>query len=655
MTLRLGVPHRALVLLLWFLVFLGSANAATVGTITGEVFDEAGDGVQGASVAVTQGATMVRSGTTGKGGAFTIGGIPVGTYTVIVSRAGYERLTRPDVTVFEGRTTALVLTLTSVPPAEPKVVYKKETTIELEDLDVQGELVKPSAALVLDRKTSNLNPLIQVGPSAARTSASTATAAAMYTPPASTEGYATIQESDFHVVADAPLSTFAADVDTASYANVRRFLQDGQAPPRDAVRIEELVNYFPYADARPAGDAPFAVTAEVTAAPWADGHRLARIGIQARDLEARDPPPRNLVFLVDVSGSMAGPDRLPLVKRGLTMLVGQLGRADHVAIVVYAGAAGTALPPTRGDDHATIEAAIAGLGAGGSTAGAAGIRAAYELARANFQKGAVNRVILATDGDFNVGVQSESELTQLVETERQSGVFLTVLGFGRGNLQDARMEMLADKGNGNYAYIDGWSELEKVLRDEIGATLVTVAKDVKLQVEFNPLLVSSYRLLGYENRALADRDFADDTKDAGDMGAGHHVTALYEIVPATVEVKPEVPALRYQGVRAPSEAARSGELFTVSIRYKAPDGDVSTLTKVPVRDDGRGFAQAGEDTRFAAAVAAFGMLLRQSEHAGSLDWDWVALTARGAVGADPGGYRHAFVSMVEQARRVAVR
>ena len=331
------------------------------------------------------------------------------------------------------------------------------------------------------------------------------------------------------------------------------------------------------------------------------------------------------------------------------------GRADHVAIVVYAGAAGTALPSTRGDEHAAIDAAIAGLGAGGSTAGAAGIAAAYALARENFQKGAVNRVILATDGDFNVGVQSESELTQLVERERESGVFLTVLGVGRGNLQDARMEMLADKGNGNYAYIDGWFEMEKVLRDEIGAMLVTVAKDVKLQVEFNPAAVSSYRLLGYENRSLADRDFEDDTKDAGEVGAGHGVTALYEIVPTgvTAEGSEEVP-LKYQPSarpKAPRPAAEAGspELCTVHLRWKAPEASESVEREVPFEDPGRSFEEASADLRFAAAVVEFGMLLRDSRHRGRASLAHVTATAAGALGDDPGGLRAEFLDLVREA------
>lgn len=472
--------------------------------------------------------------------------------------------------------------------------------------------------------------------------------------PMTGDQYDAIIDNDFQVVADAPLSTLSIDVDTASYANVRRYLNEGRLPPRDAVRIEELLNYFDYDYAGPDdGDAPFATHVEVTECPWRPGHQLARIGIQGREVARDATPPRNLVFLVDVSGSMSGPDRLPLVKRGLRMLADQLGPRDRVAMVVYAGAAGVVLEPTPGDRRATIREAVERLSAGGSTAGAQGIRAAYDLARQHYDPAAINRVILATDGDFNVGVSSEAELVQLIEEERESGVFLTVLGFGRGNLQDAKMEQLADKGNGHFAYIDGYDELRKVLVREVGSTLVTIAKDVKIQVEFNPARVGSYRLIGYENRVLASRDFNDDQKDAGEIGAGHAVTALYEIVPAGAAATPEVDPLRYQAPRAPTPAAGSAELMTVKIRYKRPDGDTSRLLSWAVGGEAVPFARASVDTRWAAGVAGFGMLLRESPHKGDLGWGWVLATAREAMGADAGGYRHQFVSLVESARSMA--
>lgn len=467
--------------------------------------------------------------------------------------------------------------------------------------------------------------------------------------PMTGDQYDAIVENDFRAVADAPLSTLSIDVDTASYANVRRYLQEGRLPPRDAVRIEELLNYFTYDYAGPAaGEAPFATHVEVTECPWQPGHRLARVAIQGREVPPAETPPRNLVFLVDVSGSMAGSDRLPLVQRGLTLLADQLGPRDRVSMVVYAGAAGVVLEPTPGDHRAAIRDAVGRLRAGGSTAGAQGIRLAYDLARQSFDPEAINRVILATDGDFNVGVSSEAELVQLIEAERASGVFLTVLGFGRGNLQDAKMEQLADRGNGQYAYVDGYDELRRVLVDQIGGTLVTIAKDVKIQVEFNPAQVGRYRLIGYENRVLAARDFNDDRKDAGEIGAGHSVTALYELVPAGSPS--EVDPLRYQAARAPTAAAGSGELMTVKLRYKAPDGDTSRLVSVAVPAAVSPFAQASADTRWAAAVAGFGMLLRDSPHRGSAGWGWVVDTAREAMGADRDGYRRQFVSLAESAR-----
>lgn len=472
--------------------------------------------------------------------------------------------------------------------------------------------------------------------------------------PMTGDQYDPLTENDFQGVADAPLSTLSIDVDTAAYANVRRYLNEGRLPPRDAVRIEELLNYFDYDYPGPEdGETPFATHVEVTECPWKPGHRLARIGIQGREVAPETTPPRNLVFLVDVSGSMAGPDRLPLVQRGLRMLADQLGPRDRVAMVAYAGAAGVVLEPTPGDRRATIREAVERLSAGGSTAGAQGIRAAYDLARKHYDPAAINRVILATDGDFNVGVSSEAELVQLIEAERESGVYLTVLGFGRGNLQDAKMERLADRGNGHYAYIDGYEELRKVLVREVGSTLVTIARDVKIQVEFNPARVASFRLIGYENRVLAARDFNDDQKDAGEIGAGHSVTALYELVPAGPSATSEVDPLRYQAPRAPTAAAASGELMTVKIRYKEPDGDTSRLLSWAVGDEAVPFAQASADTRWAAGVAGFGMLLRASPHRGELDWDWVLATARQAMGADADGYRHQFVSLVESARAMA--
>jgi Ca-activated chloride channel family protein len=464
-------------------------------------------------------------------------------------------------------------------------------------------------------------------------------------PEANTEAYAAITENAFRAVEHEPLSTFSVDVDRASYANVRRFLMEGRRPPRDAVRIEEMINYFPYAPPAQRGDGPIAVATEVADAPWRAGHRLLRIGLSTPPVDMRSAPAANLVFLIDVSGSMNGPDRLPLVQRSLRLLVNQLREDDRVAMVVYAGAAGLVLPSTRGSDRRTILDAIERLEVGGSTAGGAGLRMAYEVARSNFIPGGNNRVILATDGDFNVGESSDAAMVQLIEEKRREGTFLTVLGFGRGNLKDSKMEQLADHGNGNYAYIDNLLEARKVLVSEMGGTLLTVAKDVKLQVEFNPARVRAYRLIGYENRLLANQDFNDDTRDAGEMGAGHTVTALYEIIPVGVRsdaVVRGVDSLRYRTAAPAPTPAGSGELAFVKVRFKLPDGDTSRLLEHPVRETG---AAASADFTFATAVAGFGMLLRESEHRGTLTLDQVLRLAEGSRGADPEGYRGEFVRL----------
>jgi Ca-activated chloride channel family protein len=441
-------------------------------------------------------------------------------------------------------------------------------------------------------------------------------------------------------------------VDAASYSNVRRFLSEGTLPPADAVRLEELVNYFPYTYPDRTGRHPFAVTTEVGPSPWAPEHRLVRIGLQARRFATRDLPPSNLVFLIDVSGSMTSWDKLPLVKQAFRALVEELRPQDRVAIVVYAGAAGLVLPSTSGAEKTTILTAIDRLEAGGSTAGGAGIKLAYDVARENYFPEGNNRLILATDGDFNVGVSSDAEMIRLVEARREEGTFLTVLGFGTGNLKDTKMEQMADKGNGHYAYIDSFREARKVFVREFGGTLFTVAKDVKIQVEFNPARVQAYRLLGYENRLMAKEDFADDKKDAGEMGAGHAVTALYEVVPVSAPpVALGGDSLTYQKVSLRPSASRSPEFMTVRLRYKDPNGTRSRLLSTPVED--RGGSAASRDLRFASAVAAFALLLRNSDHKGEASYDMVLALARDARGEDPEGYRGEFISMVERARTLS--
>ena len=467
-----------------------------------------------------------------------------------------------------------------------------------------------------------------------------------YDPRFNTEEYARIEENGFLSVASAPRSTFSVDVDRASYSNVRRFVAERQLPPKDAVRIEELINYFPYNYPEPRDPEPVSITTEIANAPWAPAHRVVRIGLQAPHIATEKLPPINLVFLIDVSGSMQYENKLPLAKRALRLLVEQLRKQDRIAMVVYAGQAGLVLPSTPASEKQRIFDAIDQLEAGGSTAGGAGIRLAYDVAKANFVHGGNNRVILATDGDFNVGVSSTSELVRLVEERRAEGTFLTVLGFGMGNLKDSRMEQLADKGNGNYAYIESLSEARKTLVQEMGGTLFTVAKDVKLQIEFNPARVQAYRLIGYENRLLRNEDFTDDRKDAGDMGAGHSVTALYEIILTGVPLDVKVgtsPRLRYQQIAAPSPRSNDAEVLFVAVRYKNPRDTVSRLLQHALRDTG---VRPSEDLRFALAVAGYGMLLRESEHRGNLTYAAVAEMADAARGADPHGYRAEFVKLV---------
>jgi Ca-activated chloride channel family protein len=468
------------------------------------------------------------------------------------------------------------------------------------------------------------------------------------------EGYDHITENPFLKVTDNPLSTFSIDVDAASYSNVRRILKEGQLPQQGAVRIEEMINYFKYDYEQPNGTDPFAVHMELGVCPWNTKHQLALIGLQGKTTDVSKLPPSNLTFLIDVSGSMMSADKLPLVKESLKLLVNQLREEDKVSIVVYAGSAGLVLSPTSGDQRMTIRDAIDRLEAGGSTAGGAGIQLAYKTARENYKTKGNNRVILCTDGDFNVGASSDDALERMIEEERKSGVFLTVLGFGTGNYQDSKMQKLADKGNGNHGYIDQLSEAKKVLINEFGGTLFTIAKDVKLQLEFNPAKVKGYRLIGYENRMLAKEDFNNDQKDAGELGSGHTVTALYEIVPAGVEM-PEtgsVDPLRYQANTAginKDQPKFADEILNVKLRYKQPDGDKSKLLSFPLQNKVQTAEQLSDNFRFASAVASFGMLLRKSEYKGSSSFDAVLSMARNAMGKDEEGYRKEFLQLVNRA------
>jgi Ca-activated chloride channel homolog len=473
-----------------------------------------------------------------------------------------------------------------------------------------------------------------------------------------TEGYAGISENGFKNVNASPLSTFSIDVDNASYSNIRRFINNGTLPPPDAVRIEEMINYFRYDYPEPVGVHPFSVYTELSGCPWNGKHQLLLVGLKGKSIDKSALPPSNIVFLIDVSGSMADPNKLPLLKSAFSLLVNELRPQDHVAIVVYAGAAGVVLESTPGNKKEVIMNAINNLEAGGSTAGGAGLRLAYTIASSNFIKGGNNRIILATDGDFNVGESSNGGMERLVEENRDRGIFITVLGFGMGNIKDDKMEIISDKGNGNYSYIDNLQEAQRVLVKEFGGTLFTIAKDVKFQIEFNPAKVQAYRLIGYENRLLNNEDFNDDRKDAGEMGSGHNVTALYELIPAGSEEKvPSVDPLKYQVQKRNSDSPESSyhnEYLTVKIRYKKPDGITSMLFEKPVREYVNAEEDASDNLRFAAAVTEFGMILKNSEFKGNSTLDEAIKLAKSARGDDEEGYRAELIRMMGTAKGLRV-
>ena len=476
---------------------------------------------------------------------------------------------------------------------------------------------------------------------------------AVYMDAVNTEEYQSIHENGFKQVGEFPLSTFSIDVDAASYSNMRRFINSGTLPVADAVRTEELVNYFSYDYAKPTGTDPVKITMEAGVCPWNTAHRLVRIGLKAKEIPTDNLPESNLVFLIDVSGSMWGPTRLDLVKSSLKLLVNNLRDKDKVAIVVYAGNASVKLESTPGSDKQKIRDAIDELTSGGSTAGGAGIQLAYKVAKQNFLPKGNNRIILCSDGDFNVGVSSVEGLEQLIERERKSGVFLSVLGYGMGNYKDNKGQTLAEKGNGNHAYIDNLQEANRVLVGEFGATLHTVAKDVKLQVEFNPAQVQAYRLVGYESRLLKDEDFNNDAKDAGELGAGHTVTAFYEVIPVGVknDYVGKVDDLKYQKKQKETvKPTGSNELLTVKLRYKAPDKDVSKKMELPFVDNKGN--NVSSDFHFASAVAMFGQLLRNSDFKGDASYDKVIELAKQGLNNDDKGYRREFVRLVETAKGI---
>lgn len=618
---------RILILLVPVVIIFLAFRPVNSHTVTGTITDDSGNPIQAATVTVkgtSQGTSTDAKGT------YRITA-PKPTNTLIFSALGFE----PTEIKISGRTVINVTLKSSSNQMQEVVVTGYSTKRSEKSLGYRGGIVSPTVSSQpidgfygFDQPREDFNR----------------------------EGYENITENIFLKATDNPLSTFSIDVDAASYSNVRRFLNQGQLPPAGAVRIEEMVNYFKYEYPQPVNNEPFSINTEISDAPWNKDHKLVLIGLQGKKIPTENLPASNLTFLIDVSGSMQGPERLGLVKASMKMLVDQLREQDKISMVVYAGAAGLVLPPTSGAEKTKIKDAIDKLEAGGSTAGGAGIKLAYKTAKDNFAKGGNNRVILCTDGDFNVGVSSDDDMVRLIEEERKSGVFLTVLGYGMGNYQDAKMQKLADKGNGNHAYIDGISEAKKVLVNEFGGTLFTIAKDVKLQIEFNPAKVQGYRLIGYENRMLAKEDFNDDKKDAGELGSGHTVTALYEIIPVGVKSSflKDVDKLKYQkNIEPLSKSSNTGEMLTVKFRYKAPDGDVSKLIEHPVQDKQISIAKTSDNFRFAAAVAQFGMLLRNSEFKSNASFTDVISMARKAKGNNDEGYRSEFIRLAESAEMLA--
>jgi Ca-activated chloride channel family protein len=624
-----------------FATLLISQNPRNTASIVGTITDPTGATVANAPVELQGNVTgALRNSASDKAGNYQFTNLEAGNYTLTVSVAGFKKFTAVMQLASSGRTRRDVR-------LEVGLVSDSVTTLE----------VDPRAQLKTE--TRNLPLILPIAPMARSLSSADMIVGMVYDRRDArerepyygrgvpgTEEYGHFVENPFTTPAKDPLSTFSVDVDTASYSNVRRFLNDGQLPPPESVRIEELVNYFSYDYALPQPGKPVSMTTNLVRSPWNPDRLLLHVGLRTQPVAAEDLPPSHLTFLVDVSGSMMSADKLPLVKQALQMLVRQLRTEDSVSLVVYAGGTGVVLPPTRGSEQQRILDAIGKLEAGGSTNGAGGIRLAYQMARQSFAKKANNRVILATDGDFNVGVSSDDELVRLIEQERQSGVFLSVLGFGTGNLKDSKMEKLADHGNGTYAYIDSLGEARKVLVQEMGATLVTVAKDVKLQIEFNPDRVSEYRLVGYENRILRPEDFNNDAKDAGDLGAGHQVTAFYEIVPAGGSGS--VDALRYQQ-QGRRPAGGSGELAWIKLRHKAPQSGRSELLEWPVTANPTELRSASRDVRFAAAVAEYGLLLRHSKFAGQASFPHVLALATDALGPDLQGHRTDFLDLVRRA------
>lgn len=598
--------------------------------IYGQVKDKtSGEAIPFASVLLLRHDSVIQQTTTGNDGNYCFKNLPSGKYKVKTVYVGYNATTLSLAYAGKG--------------VKKDVVLHSPDNVKLDEVEIVTYEKEPlQKAEHLEMKRSYAAPAQMIG---GQGFASWSANDREF----NTEEYSRITDNDFKPSDKDPLSTFSIDVDKASYSNVRRFINQGSLPPADAVRVEEFINYFSYNYPQPKGNDPFSINTQYLSCPWNSRHQLVHIGIQGREVKTEQLPANNLVFLVDVSGSMNSADKLPLLKSGLRLLVDQMRPQDRVSLVVYAGAGGVVLPPTAGNQKDVILAALDNLEAGGSTAGGEGILLAYKTARKHFMKEGNNRVILATDGDFNVGMSSEGDLTRLIEKERGDGIYLTVLGFGTGNYKDSKMEQLADKGNGNYAYIDNIMEAKKTLVKEMGGTLLTIAKDVKIQVEFNPAKVKGYRLVGYENRLLNKEDFNDDKKDAGELGSGHTVTAIYEIIPAgSDEPVASVDSLKYQANSNRPRSA-SNEVMTIKLRYKQPSDSTSKLITNVVADKRIDFGQASEDIRFSATVASFGMLLRDSKYKGTGSYATIIAQAKASKGKDDEGYRAEFIRLVEMA------
>jgi len=608
--------------IIFALLFITALSFPQTGTITGTVMDSlTGEPLIGANI-IIEGTSIGTA--TDLNGRFVLKVSP-GTYSLIITYIGYERKKIENIKVEPGK--------------------KIDFNVKLNPMQIVGECVT-----VTGHAKGQLQSINQQLSSNTITNIVSAETIRELPEDFNTEEYAYIVENNFKDAVKNPLSTFSIDVDAASYSNTRRFLMEGRLPPKDAVRVEEFINYFDYNYPLPESDLPFKIYTEYSYCPWNEDNYLVHIGIKGKELIKDENIPSSLTFLIDVSGSMSPPNKLPLLKRAFKMLVGQLKKDDKIAIVVYAGAAGLVLPSTYGSDKEKLLDAIDQLEAGGSTAGGQGIMLAYKIAKENYIKDGNNRVILATDGDFNIGITNTGELVHFLDDKKKDGIFLTVLGFGEENIKDSRLEDLADKGNGNYYYVDNMLEAKKVFVDEIGATLFTIAKDVKIQVEFNPAKIKSYRLVGYENRLLNDEDFEDDKKDAGEIGAGHTVTALYEVVPLeSIEDLPGDFKLKYQEKIIKKSAAETEEILTVSIRYKKPDEDTSNLISDIITGLPVSLNKTSNNFRFSAAAAQFGMLLRDSEFKGNADFDKTKELAKNSLGEDMHGYRAEFLRLADLA------